>query len=240
MSIFKVIPAVDLKNGRCVQLVQGVPTRERVSIEDPVGVAMRWVEEGAEALHIIDLDGAIGGVRANKDLVDEIIRRSGGVEVQVGGGIRTHADVTSLLEIGVERVIIGTAAIQNPEFVRDLSDEFGKRHITVALDARDGKVTTHGWREKTSLTPPEYAREFERLGAGSILFTNIETEGMLQGVRPEPTAELVRAVRIPVIGSGGITTLEDVAILKESGVCGVVIGTALYLERFSLEDAMKV
>ena len=238
--MFKIIPAVDLKNGRCVQLVQGIPTRKRISLEDPVGIAMRWIDCGAEILHIIDLDGAIDGVRVNSGLVDEILRRSGDVEVQVGGGIRTHADVASLLEIGVERVIIGTIAIQNPEFVRELADEFGSRHITVALDARDGKVTTHGWKEKTNVAPPEYAESFESLGAGSILFTNIDTEGMLQGVRPEPTAELVKAVGIPVIASGGITTLEDVAILKKTGACGVVIGTALYLERFSLEDAMKV
>ena len=237
--MFKVIPAVDLKNGRCVQLVQGVPTRERVSLEDPVGVAMRWIDCGAEILHIIDLDGAIGGVRVNSGLVDEIIRRSGGVEGQVGGGIRTHADVTSLLEIGVERVIIGTTAIERPEFVRELADEFGNRHITVALDARDGNVTTHGWKEKTNTAPPEYAREFERLGAGSILFTNIDTEGMLQGVDPGPIAELVKAVSIPVIVAGGITTLGDIASLKKTGACGVVIGTALYLKQFSLSDAMK-
>jgi phosphoribosylformimino-5-aminoimidazole carboxamide ribotide isomerase len=236
--MFRVIPAVDLKKGRCVQLVQGVPGTEQVSLDDPLAVALKWIKQGAEVLHLVDLDGAIEGKRVNAEIIEEIIITTG-VETQVGGGIRTRRDVEQLLELGVERVILGTAAIEHPEFVEELAEEFGSRHICVALDAKDGRVTTHGWREQTDVAPAEFGQRFEKLGAGSILFTNIDTEGLLQGVDPVPTAELVKAVSIPVIASGGITTLEDLKTLKNAGAVGAVVGTALYLGRIRLEEAIE-
>lgn len=235
---FRVIPAVDLKDGRCVQLVQGVPGTEVISLEDPLGAALRWVEEGAEVLHLIDLDGAIGGNRVNGPIVERIVQECD-VEIQVGGGIRSLEDVAVLLSLGVDRVILGTLAISNPSFVGELVEEFGGDAIMVALDARDGWVTTHGWARKTRHRPSELGKKFESLGVHSLLFTNIDTEGLLQGVNPEPTRELVQSVRIPVIASGGITTLEDIKAVKKTGAAGVVVGTALYLGRFTLKEAKR-
>ncbi|CAD6490401.1 MAG: Imidazole glycerol phosphate synthase subunit HisF [Candidatus Argoarchaeum ethanivorans] len=236
--MFSVIPAVDLKDGRCVQLVQGVPGTEQVSLADPVGAALRWVDEGASILHLVDLDGAIDGVRINTGLIKEIVAVTD-VEIQVGGGIRTREDVVDLLDTGVERVIIGTLAVQHPEFVAELASEFGREHITVALDAVNGRVTTHGWKQVTEGTPSDYGKKFESLGAGSILFTNIDTEGLLQGIAPAPTAEFVKAVNIPVIASGGITTIQDLKTMKQIGATGAVVGTALYLGKFRLKDAIE-
>jgi len=236
---FKVIPAVDLKDGRCVQLVQGIPGTEVVSLKDPLGVALRWVEEGAEVLHIIDLDGAIKGNRVNAPLVERIVEECD-VEIQVGGGIRSLEDINVLLSLGVDRVILGTLAINSPPLVKDLVEEFGGDIIMVALDAKDGWVTSHGWARKTKNRPSELGKKFESLGAGSLLFTNIDTEGLLRGVNPEPTRELVQSVRIPVIASGGITTLEDIKAIKKTGAVGVVVGTALYLGKFTLKEAKRV
>lgn len=236
---FRVIPAVDLKGGRCVQLVQGKPDTEKVSLDNPLAAAMQWVEEGARVLHLVDLDGAIEGVRVNAGIIETIITTTG-VEVQVGGGIRTQKDAEELLNLGVERIILGTAAMQHPELVTRLAEEHGSQHITVALDAKNGKVTTHGWTKQTTHTPAHCGQQLEKLGAGSILFTNINTEGLLQGINPQPTAELIQAVNIPIIASGGITTLKDIKTLKNIGAAGAVIGTALYLKKINLREAVKV
>ena len=234
----EVIPAVDLKGGRCVQLVQGVPGTELVSLDDPIGEALRRIDEGARTLHLIDLDGAIQGERINAQVIEKIVDATN-VTVEVGGGIRTSQDVEDLLELGVDRVIIGTAAVNNPEFVREMSDEHGKDHIMVSLDAKNGKVTTHGWVKISSFSPPELGQQMEKAGAGSILFTNIDTEGLLSGVDPTPTYELVKAVTIPVVASGGVTTVADITAIKKTGAWAVVVGSALYTGRLSLPEAIK-
>ena len=236
--MFRVIPAIDLKNRKCVSLIQGIPGTERVSIDDPLAVASHWVEEGAKIIHLIDLDGAIEGQRLNSSIIESIVKNSG-VETQVGGGIRSKEDAKRLLNLGVNRVILGTAAINNPSLVEELAREFGSERIMVALDSKNGRVTTHGWAEQSAFTAVELGMKFEELGAGSILFTDINTEGLLKGVNPAPTRELVDALGIPVIASGGITTLSDIGIIKGTGAKGVVIGAALYVGNFTLSEAME-
>jgi len=239
--VFEVIPAVDMRGGKCVQLVQGVPGSEIVSLDDPLAVALDWVEKGAKILHLVDLDGAIEGERKNAPIIEKIVNacREKEVRVQVGGGIRSFEDAASLLELGVSRVILGTAALQDPELVRRLASAFGSSCVNVALDAKNGKISIKGWTEECAQTPVEMGKKFEELGAGSLLFTNIDTEGLMQGVNPVPTKELVESVNIPVIASGGVSSLQDLKVLKETGAAGVVVGSALYTGRFTLEEAIE-
>src|SRR3990170_2376844 len=166
--MFRIIPAIDLKNRKCVSLVQGIPGTERVSLNDPIAVAQKWVDEGASVLHLIDLDGAIEGNRLNSPIIESIVRKFN-VELQVGGGIRSKEDASGLLNIGVDRVILGTAAINNPELVSELSRDFGSERIMVALDSKNGKVTTHGWVKSSPFSAVWLGKKFEELGAGSIL-----------------------------------------------------------------------
>lgn len=238
---FEVIPAVDMRGGKCVQLVQGVPGSEIISLDDPLAVALDWVVKGAKTLHLVDLDGAIEGKRKNAPIIEGIVKacKEKGVCIQVGGGIRNFEDVAALLKLGVSRVILGTAALQDPELVKLLASAFGSASITVALDAKNGKISIKGWTEECMQTPVEMGRKFEELGAGSLLFTNIDTEGLMQGVNPIPTKELVESVSIPVIASGGVSSLQDLRILKETGASGVVVGSALYTGRFTLEEAIE-
>lgn len=240
--VFEVIPAVDMRGGKCVQLVQGVPGSEIVSLDDPVEAALDWVRKGAKTLHLVDLDGAIEGERKNAPIIEKIVSacQEKGVQIQVGGGIRSFEDAASLLELGVSRAILGTAALQNPDLVKQLSNAFGSERVTVALDAKNGKISIKGWTEECSQTPVEMGRKFEELGAGSLLFTNIDTEGLMQGVNPVPTKELVESVSIPVIASGGVSSLQDLQVLKKTGASGVVVGSALYTGRFTLEAAIEI
>ncbi|MCX9013744.1 MAG: 1-(5-phosphoribosyl)-5-[(5-phosphoribosylamino)methylideneamino]imidazole-4-carboxamide isomerase [Candidatus Methanoperedens sp.] len=236
--MFRIYPAIDLKNQKCVSLIQGIPGTERVSLDNPLGVAKQWVDAGTSVLHLIDLDGAIEGTRTNSPIIKSIVREFN-VETQVGGGIRTKKDAEELLSLGVDRVILGTAAVNNPQIVEELAREFGSRHITVALDSKDGKVTTHGWAKQSEFTAVELGLKFQELGAGSILFTDIDTEGLLKGINPKPTRELAQALDIPVIASGGITTLSDIEVIKTTGAAGVVIGAALYVGNFTLKEALE-
>jgi phosphoribosylformimino-5-aminoimidazole carboxamide ribotide isomerase len=237
--MFRIIPAIDLKNKKCVSLVQGIPGTERVSLDDPLAVAARWIGEGASILHLIDLDGAIGGHRLNGSIIGSIIKKFN-IETQVGGGIRSKEDARGLLNLGVNRVILGTAAINNPSIVEELAREFGSERIMVALDSKNGRVTTHGWAKQSVYTAVELGRKFEELGAGSILFTDIDTEGLLNGINPEPTRELAQALGIPVIASGGITMLSDIEEIKKTGAKGVVVGAALYVGNFKLREALEL
>jgi phosphoribosylformimino-5-aminoimidazole carboxamide ribotide isomerase len=237
--MFRVIPAIDLKNKKCVSLIQGIPGTERVSLDDPLGVAARWVSEGAGILHLIDLDGAIEGKRLNNAIIQSIIENFN-LETQVGGGIRSKEDAAALLNLGVDRVILGTAAVNNPPLVSELSNEFGSERIIVALDSKNGVVTTHGWTKHSTFSAVELGKKFQELGAGSILFTDINTEGLLKGVNPEPTKELAHALDIPVIASGGITTLSDIELIKKTGASGIVVGAALYVGNFTLQEALTL
>lgn len=232
-----IIPAVDLKNGKCVQLVQGEPGTEQVIIDNPDDVAMQWVQKGAKRLHIVDLDGALGSGE-NLNIVKKIIEKSE-VPIQMGGGIRTMDDARALLDAGVSTVILGTMAIKNPEYIEQLSKEYGSERICVSLDSKENKVVTHGWTEFTDKSPVVYAKIFEQNGAGSILFTNVDVEGLLNGVDLKPVRELLNNLSIPVIYSGGITSLDDLKVLSQLGTDYVVIGSALYKGLINFEDTLQ-
>jgi len=237
--MFEVLPAIDLKGGKVVQLVQGVPGTEMVSIDDYLSVAGDFVEQGAKWLHIIDLDGALSGDRKNARIVEHIIREYH-VKTEVGGGIRNYEAAKYLLGLGVTRVILGTAAMKEPQLVERLSREFGPEAVMVSLDSKKGEVLVEGWQESSGKSTVEMAKLFEKAGAGSILYTNVDVEGLLKGVNESPVRSLVSSVSIPVIASGGITTLQDVVTIKDTGAAGVVIGSALYKHRFTLEEAIDI
>ncbi|OED30066.1 1-(5-phosphoribosyl)-5-[(5-phosphoribosylamino)methylideneamino]imidazole-4-carboxamide isomerase [Methanosphaera sp. WGK6] len=231
-----VIPAVDIKNGKCVQLVQGEPGTEQIELENPSEVALQWEQKGAQRLHIVDLDGALGSGE-NITIVKEIIEKTS-VPTQMGGGIRTIDDAKKLLDTGISTVIIGTMAIKHPEIISDLSNEYGSERICVSLDSKNNKVVTHGWTESTDKTPLEFAKLFEEKGAGSILFTNVDVEGLLGGINVEPIKELLNNISIPIIYSGGITSHNDLKVLSEIGTDYVVIGSALYKGLINFEDTL--
>ena len=233
-----IIPAVDIKNGKCVQLVQGKPGTEQVIIENPELVAKEWENKGAEILHVINLDGAFGYSSKNLDIIKKILNTVS-IPIQLGGGIRTLKDATDLLDLGIERVILGTMAIERSENVENLSDEFGSNRILVALDSKDGGVVVKGWTENTERSAHELGVSLEKKGAGGILFTNVDYEGLMKGFIMEPLLELLKAVDIPVIFSGGVTSLNDIEKLSETKTYGVVIGSALYKGSINFEDALK-
>ena len=233
---FEVIPAVDIQDGEVVQLVGGERGTE-TGYGDPVTAAERWVDAGARTLHLVDLDGAFDGERKNATAIGRIVDAVD-IPVQLGGGIRTADDAIDLLDRGVERVILGTAAVENPELVADIS-EAHPGSVMVSLDASDGEVVVSGWTEGTGIDPAEAASEYEIRGAGAVLFTDVDVEGRLEGVETEPVRRVTEAVSIPVVASGGVATLEDVKSLQRTGASAVVVGSALYEERFTLEAAME-
>jgi len=234
-----VIPAVDIKDRKCVQLVQGDPERKLVELEDPLKVAERWVDEGAEMLHVVDLDRAIYQRDTNVDIVKNIVSTLE-VPVQVGGGIRTVEDGIDLIDAGAYRVILGTSAVKDPGIVEKLSKEVGKERVMVALDSKGGKVVIRGWRERTEYSPVDIGKTLEEKGAGSILFTNVDVEGLLRGVEIDTVKILVKELNIPVVASGGVSTYEDILKLKETGVEGVVIGSALYKNLLDLRKCIEI
>ena len=231
---FEVIPAVDVQEGEAVQLVQGERGTGK-QYGDPVAAARRWVDEGAKTLHLVDLDGAFEGERRNAAAIEAIIDAVD-VPVQLGGGIRTEDDATGLLEAGVDRVILGTAAIENPDLVARISDSYPEG-VMVSLDAKGGEVVVSGWTEGTGLDPATAATRYQDLGAAAILFTNVDVEGKQAGVRTEPDRTLVEAVDIPVVASGGVASIEDIRELADAGAAAVVVGTALYEGAFTLAEA---
>jgi phosphoribosylformimino-5-aminoimidazole carboxamide ribotide isomerase len=233
-----IIPAVDIKNGKCVQLVQGKPGTEQIVIENPEIVAEDWENKGAEILHVINLDGAFGNSSKNLDVVKKILNTVS-IPVQLGGGIRTIEDAENLLDIGIEKVILGTMAVESPEKVEKLTKEYGSNRIIVALDSKEGNVVVKGWTEKTKKNAPELGVELQKRGAGGILFTNVDVEGLMEGFNINPLLELLKAVDIPVIYSGGVTSLNDIEELSATNVYGVVIGSALYKGEINFEDALK-
>jgi len=235
---FAFFPAVDLRGGKCVQLVGGVPGTEVVALDNPLEQAERWVNEGADHLHIIDLDGAILGKRVNAPILAQIVKKLD-LYTQVGGGIRTKEDVLTILDLGVDRVILGTAALKDPEMISQLAEEHGSDRIMVALDVRRGDVTTEGWQRTLGKKAVDLGRLFEEKGAGSILFTNIDVEGRERGLDLEPTRALVQALKIPVVAAGGVTTVEDVLALRNIGAAGAVAGTAIYTGKLSVRQTLQ-
>jgi len=237
-----VIPAIDLKDGKCVRLRQGGMEDVTVFSEDPVAVADQWVEAGAQRLHIVDLDGAAEGGPRNREIIHSIAENHPDLPIQVGGGIRDEDTVQAYLEVGVQYVIIGTRAVSAPHFVNDLCLEF-PGHIIVGLDAKDGKVAIDGWSKLSHHDVVDMAQHFEADGVAAIVFTDISRDGMMQGLNVESTAELSAAIHIPVIASGGVTDENDIKRLcecDEEGIVGVIVGRALYEGTIELEHAQKL
>ncbi len=236
-----IIPAVDIKNGKCVRLFQGRLESETVFSDDPAAMAKRWENEGAEIIHVIDLDGAVEKSPKNLNSIQRIIE-SVAAYIQVGGGIRTAETAKMYLDLGVKRVIIGTEAIKNPKFVKDACKAFPDQ-IVVGIDARDGLVAIEGWTETTRIKAVDLARRFEDCGVAAINFTDIHRDGMETGPNIEATRRIAEAVSIPVVASGGVSTIEDIKKLmplEAVGVVGVIIGRALYSGSLSLKAAIEV
>jgi len=236
-----VIPAIDLKDGKCVRLEQGLMERDTVFNDNPGAQARAWQDQGAELLHIVDLDGAFAGEPKNRAAIEAIV---GAVSIptQLGGGIRDIATIEAYLALGISRVIIGTAAQRNPELVKEACEKFPGR-IVVGIDAKDGMVAVQGWAEVTGITAVELARKFEGFGVSAIIYTDISRDGMLKGPNVEATRQLAESINIPVIASGGLSTLEDITNLmavEPAGVTGVITGKAIYTGAINLAEAIKV
>jgi phosphoribosylformimino-5-aminoimidazole carboxamide ribotide isomerase len=233
-----ILPAIDLRGGKCVRLKQGDYSRETVFGDDPVAMARRWVSEGARALHLVDLDGAKAGQPVNGAAIRRIVE-SVDVPCQVGGGLRTEADIEATLAVGVARVVLGTRALQDPMWVRQMAQAHPKQ-IVLGLDARDGKVATHGWLETSDASVLDVAREFANWPLYAIVFTDIARDGMLEGPNVEGLAALAAAVPLPVIASGGVTTVQNVRDLMARNLFGCIIGRALYEGQIDLSAVIEL
>ncbi len=236
-----IIPAIDLKNGCCVRLLQGEMDRETIYSREPEKMALKWQEEGAKIIHVVDLDGAMEKHPKNIAAIRKIIENVD-VDVQVGGGIRNEDTVKMLLELGAARVIIGTEAIKNPRLVRDACKNHPGR-IVVGIDARNGKVAIEGWTKTTDVEAVDLAKQFEDCGVAAINFTDIHRDGMQTGPNIEETRRLAASITIPVVASGGVSTIEDIKRLlplEEVGVTGIITGKALYAGTMSLREAVRL
>lgn len=236
------IPAIDLKGGKCVRLRQGRMDDVTVFSDDPVSVAGRWVDAGARRLHVVDLDGAFAGEPKNADVIHAITEAYPDLPVQVGGGIRDEDTIQAYLEAGVQYVIIGTKAVTAPHFVSDVCAEF-PCHIIVGLDARDGKVAVDGWSKLSNHDAIDLAQHFEQDGVDAIVYTDISRDGMMSGVNVEATVKLAQAINIPVVASGGITSIDDVRALRQvedEGIMGAITGRAIYEGLLDFAEGQRV
>lgn len=233
-----VIPAVDIRGGKCVRLTQGRFQEETVYYADPVEAALRWQDEGAEYLHVVDLDGALSGEPKNIRVLEHIL---GAVEIplQFGGGVRTRETVSKLLQMGVDRIVLGTKVVDSPEFLVELCSEY-KGHVAVSIDQKRGKVAVKGWTELSTTPLLDIAREVEKAGPRALIFTDISRDGTLQGPNTKLLRKLLNTVKTPVIVSGGIGSLEHLRELDPLPIEGVVIGKALYTGAVSLSQAIEL
>lgn len=236
-----IIPAIDLKDGKCVRLRQGRMEDSTVFSDDPVDVAGRWFDQGARRLHLVDLNGAFEGEPVNGDIVKQITQRFPNFPTQIGGGIRSLDTIEAYLQAGVNYVIIGTKAVKEPEFVVEACKAFGG-HIIVGLDAKDGKVATDGWAEVSDVEATDLAKQFDEAGVSAIVYTDIARDGMMQGVNVDATVRLAQASSIPVIASGGITNMDDIKALmarSREGISGAITGRAIYEGTLDVAEAQK-
>ena len=234
-----IYPAIDLRQGRVVRLKQGDPGRETHYSDDPLNVARRWQEAGATWLHVVNLDGALGEQgQENQAALERIL--SAGLQVQFGGGLRSLDGIRRVLDLGVDRAIIGTAAVRDPALVQEALRAFGPERIVVGIDARQGQVRTHGWQQASALTALELAQQWSEQGARWLIFTDVARDGMGSGVNLEATAQLAQTTGLNVIASGGVSSLADVLQTHQAGLSGIIIGRALYEGQISLQDALRV
>ncbi|MDA7448428.1 1-(5-phosphoribosyl)-5-[(5-phosphoribosylamino)methylideneamino]imidazole-4-carboxamide isomerase [Candidatus Pseudothioglobus singularis] len=237
-----IIPAIDLKDGQCVRLRKGNMEDTTVFSNNPTEMASKWVAEGARRLHLVDLNGAFEGKPINADCVNEITRSFPNLPVQIGGGIRDLQTANAYIEAGISYLIIGTMAVTNPDFVEKLCDEFPNK-IIVGLDANNGLVATDGWAKQTDIDVVELSKKYEQYGVNSIVYTDIARDGMMQGVNVEATANLAKKTSIPIIASGGITNLDDIAALLKNahhGIMGAITGRAIYEGQLDFNDAQTM
>lgn len=237
-----IIPAIDLKDGECVRLLQGRMEDSTVFSDDPVAMAADWVKAGARRLHLVDLNGAFAGEPVNGGIVKAIAEAYPDLPIQIGGGIRSLETIQAYLDAGVQYVIIGTKAVKEPEFVFEACKRF-PGHIIVGLDAKDGKVAIDGWAEVTDVDVIELAKQFKEAGVSAIVYTDISRDGMMQGVNVEATARLAQECGIDVIASGGVTNIDDVRALArvaDTGICGAITGRAIYEGTLDLAEAQQL
>ncbi|MDV2583409.1 1-(5-phosphoribosyl)-5-[(5-phosphoribosylamino)methylideneamino]imidazole-4-carboxamide isomerase [Alkalibacillus haloalkaliphilus] len=233
----RIFPAIDIRNQKCVRLKQG-NYNEQTTYGDPVEMAQEWVDEGASFLHLVDLDAAKGDPSENLNVIKQIIDTVS-IPVQVGGGVRSLERIEELIDIGVNRVILGTAAVKNPDFVKAAVDQFGEERIVVSVDARDGYVATDGWIETSDVEASQFAKQLEAAGVKTVVYTDISKDGMLEGPNFEALSDLNEQSELQVIASGGVSSLSDIQRLSELKLYGAIVGKALYEDQVKLSDIMK-
>lgn len=232
-----IYPAIDLRGGKVVRLKEGDPNRETVFSADPIATAQRWIDQGAAWLHMVNLDGAFSTTNDNSGILERIAKFP--VKVQFGGGLRSQEDIDRAISQGASRVVVGTSAVQDPQIVLNAIAQYGVDAVCIALDARDGKISTHGWQEATDLTPLEFGRRMAQAGVVHALYTDIIRDGSLIGVNVHETINLGRDTGLKIIASGGVSRMEEIHQLARSKVvAGAVIGMALYEERLTLMEAI--
>lgn len=236
---FTIYPAIDMRGGKCVRLLQGDYDKETIYADSPFGMASQFAAEGAEWIHMVDLDGAKDGKRVNNNFVIEAAKKLPKVKIQIGGGIRTEADIVHYLDNKIDRVIIGSIAVSNSEFAIEMIKKYGS-HIAIGIDAKNGYVATHGWLETSAVKAMELGKRFADAGAETFIFTDIATDGMLSGPNIAAVSEMAEVTGKNVIASGGVSSLTDLkALAKAQTISGVIIGKALYEKRFTLKEALK-
>ena len=238
----KIIPAIDIQNGNCVRLRQGDFSQETIFHDSPVDMAKKWAEEGAERLHLVDLDGARLGSPVNIKIVSDICKSIPNIPIQIGGGIRDIETAERYLETGASFIIIGTKAVEDPNFIKELCNKFPGK-IIVGVDAKNGEVATDGWKSISNRNVVELSKEFEGYGVTEIVYTDIEKDGMMKGLNINATLNLAKNVNIPIIASGGVSCIEDINQISahiDSGISGIIIGRALYEKKISIEEAKKI
>jgi len=241
--MFTIYPAIDLRGGRCVRLLHGKADAETVYFEDPKEAARKWLDEGAEWLHVVDLDGAFTGSQAHLPIISKIARL--GCKVQVGGGLRSLETVGRILAAGASRAVIGTAAVEQPDLPGECARRFGGERIAVGLDANNGKVAIRGWVENSEWTTLDFAKHLEDSGVGTVIHTDIATDGALTGPNLERQSELAESTRLKIIASGGVSSIEDISALhvlskKSPNLDGVIVGRAIYEGRVTVREMMAL
>ena len=235
-----VIPAIDLKNGKCVRLRKGKMDEETIFSEDPISTAGSWFSQGAEILHIVDLDGAVNGRPMNQEIIFSIIAEFPEKRIQIGGGIRSFESASEYLNEGIERVIMGTSAVEEPDMLKDFCGKFPNR-LVLGIDALDGVVKTQGWLKGSGISPSELVKKFEDDPIAAIIFTDISKDGMMIGPNIEATSDLANQTKIPVIASGGVSSLDHIIQLQDKkNISGVICGRALYEKAFTYVDVLEV
>ena len=238
----KIIPAIDIQNGNCVRLRQGDFSQETIFNNSPLDIAEKWVKDGAQRLHIVDLDGARLGEPINIDLISKICKTFPSIPVQIGGGIRDIETARKYINAGASFIIIGTKAVEDPNFVKDLCSEFHKK-IIIGIDAKNGEVATEGWVSNSKVNAISLSKKFEDFGVSEIVYTDIEKDGMMGGLNIKATVELAKEINIPVIASGGVSSNDDLKKIinyEKFGISGVIVGRALYENKINIKEAKEI